>query len=156
MASPCLVYLNTSAFSSSGGRRNWLQVLCNAGVATQMALVFMIDAGCGEIPVDFSKRYVCTMFSQNFHSVMYNAGTDSLILALGPLKLTLYIICLYFCTYGCLCVFCSYTKSWLCMSVLGCLASSSGDTWASEIGSVVGRGRPRLITTLETVPRGEW
>ena len=37
-----------------------------------------------------------------------------------------------------------------CLSALCC---SCGDTWASEVGSVVG-GTPRLVTTWQKVPRG--
>lgn len=37
--------------------------------------------------------------------------------------------------------------------MLGSLACCSGDTWASEIGSVYGRN-PRLITTFNRVPAG--
>ena len=37
----------------------------------------------------------------------------------------------------------------------GALACCNGDTWASELGSVLSRGDPVLVTTLETVPKGE-
>lgn len=48
-----------------------------------------------------------------------------------------------------------YTASWMCLSLLGALACSAGDTWASEIGSVMSKSQPRLITTWEKVPVGE-
>jgi len=48
-----------------------------------------------------------------------------------------------------------YTASWMCLSLLGALACSAGDTWASEIGSVMSRSKPRLITTWEKVPVGK-
>lgn len=48
-----------------------------------------------------------------------------------------------------------YMTSWFSMSVLGCLAAVSGDTWSSEVGSVIGSSEPRLITTWEKVPRGK-
>ncbi|KAM8820802.1 TMM19 protein, partial [Eudromia elegans] len=86
-----------------GGQRNWLQVFCNGGVATELAILYMIENGPGEIAIDFSKQY---------------------------------------------------TASWMCLSLLGALACSAGDTWASEIGSVMSKSQPRLITTWEKVPVG--
>ncbi|KAM6146328.1 transmembrane protein 19 isoform 2-T2 [Phoenicopterus ruber ruber] len=86
-----------------GGQRNWVQVLCNGGVPTELAVLYMIENGPGEIPIDFSKEY---------------------------------------------------TASWMCLSLLGALACSAGDTWASEIGSVMSKNKPRLITTWEKVPVG--
>ncbi|NXG07513.1 TMM19 protein, partial [Sakesphorus luctuosus] len=86
-----------------GGQRNWIQVFCNGGVPTELALLYMIENGPGEIPIDFSKEY---------------------------------------------------TASWMCLSLLGALACSAGDTWASEIGSVMSKSKPRLITTWEQVPVG--
>lgn len=95
---------NTSVFVTLGGQRNWLQVLCNGGVPTELAILYMIENGPGEIPIDFSKQY---------------------------------------------------TASWMCLSLLGALACSAGDTWASEIGSVMSKSKPRLITTWEKVPVGK-
>ncbi len=87
-----------------GGRRNWLQVLCNGGVATELALLYLIDVGCADLPLDFSAEY---------------------------------------------------RGSWLGSAVLGALACCNGDTWASEIGSVVWtEDSPRLITSWRKVPRG--
>ncbi|NXE22944.1 TMM19 protein, partial [Ardeotis kori] len=86
-----------------GGQRNWVQVCCNGGVPTELAVLYMIENGPGEIPIDFSKQY---------------------------------------------------TASWMCLSLLGALACSAGDTWASEIGSVMSKSKPRLITTWEKVPVG--
>ncbi|XP_059834419.1 transmembrane protein 19 isoform X1 [Hypanus sabinus] len=86
-----------------GGQRNWLQVFCNGGIPTEIALLYMIENGPGEIAINFTKQY---------------------------------------------------TASWMCLSLLGALACSSGDTWASEIGSVASKKQPRLITTWEKVPIG--
>ncbi|KAM8971970.1 transmembrane protein 19 [Pelodytes ibericus] len=86
-----------------GGQRNWLQVFCNGGVPAELALLYMIEKGPGEIPIDFSKEY---------------------------------------------------TASWMCLSLLGALACSAGDTWASEIAPALSKRSPRLITTWEKVPIG--
>ncbi|XP_076222706.1 transmembrane protein 19 isoform X1 [Nomia melanderi] len=86
-----------------GGQRNWIQVLCNGGMATQLALIYLLDVGCGERPIDFDKNY---------------------------------------------------RSSWLSIGILGAFACCNGDTWASEIGTVVGTSDPFLITSRKRVPRG--
>lgn len=86
-----------------GGQRNWVQVFCNGGVPTELALLYMIEVGPGEMPIDFGKQY---------------------------------------------------SASWMCLSLLGALASSTGDTWASEVGPVLSQSQPRLITTWKEVPAG--
>lgn len=86
-----------------GGQRNWLQVICNAGVASELAVIYLIDSGCAEYPVDFQQRY---------------------------------------------------TSSWLSVAVLGAIACNCGDTFASEIGSVVGSSDPWLLLTFRRVPKG--
>ncbi|XP_034019157.1 transmembrane protein 19 [Thalassophryne amazonica] len=86
-----------------GGQRNWVQVFCNGGVPTELALLYMIEVGPCEIPVDFTKQF---------------------------------------------------SASWMCLSLLGALACSTGDTWASEVGPVLSQSQPRLITTWKEVPAG--
>uniref|UniRef100_A0A3Q3F7I4 Transmembrane protein 19 n=1 Tax=Labrus bergylta TaxID=56723 RepID=A0A3Q3F7I4_9LABR len=86
-----------------GGQRNWVQVFCNGGVPAELALLYMIEVGSGEMPIDFSKQY---------------------------------------------------SASWMCLSLLGALACSTGDTWASEVGPVLSQSQPRLITTWQGVPAG--
>lgn len=86
-----------------GGQRNWVQVLCNGGIATHLAVLYLLDVGCEERPVDFSR---------------------------------------------------DYRASWLGLGILGALACCNGDTWASELGSVIGGGDPFLITSRKRVPKG--
>ena len=40
-----------------GGQRNWLQVLCNGGMALELSLLYLLDLGLADLPVDF--RWVC-------------------------------------------------------------------------------------------------
>ncbi|XP_013164228.1 PREDICTED: transmembrane protein 19 [Papilio xuthus] len=86
-----------------GGQRNWIQVLCNGGMATQLSLLYLLDVGASERPIDFMK---------------------------------------------------DYRASWLSLGVMGVLACCNGDTWASELGTVFGKGDPVLITTWKRVPKG--
>lgn len=86
-----------------GGQRNWVQVLCNGGMAAQLAFLYILDLGCGEHPINF---------------------TDN------------------------------YRGSWLNLGVLGAFACCNGDTWASELGTVIGKAEPYLITSWRKVPKG--
>uniref|UniRef100_A0A1B6FGK0 Transmembrane protein 19 n=1 Tax=Cuerna arida TaxID=1464854 RepID=A0A1B6FGK0_9HEMI len=86
-----------------GGQRNWVQVLCNSGMALQLAFLYILDSGCGERPIDFHD---------------------------------------------------DYRGSWLSLGIVGVFACCNGDTWASELGTVVGSSSPFLVTTGRRVPRG--
>lgn len=44
-------------FKGGQGRRNWVQVFCNGGMATQLVIMYIIDCGCNERPIDFIKDY---------------------------------------------------------------------------------------------------
>ncbi|KAJ0176726.1 hypothetical protein K1T71_007905 [Dendrolimus kikuchii] len=40
-----------------GGQRNWIQVLCNGGMGAQLSLLYLLDVGASERPIDFVKDY---------------------------------------------------------------------------------------------------
>lgn len=40
-----------------GGQRTWVQVLCNGGMATQLAFLYLLDVGASERPIDFLQDY---------------------------------------------------------------------------------------------------
>ncbi|XP_061393808.1 transmembrane protein 19 isoform X2 [Musca vetustissima] len=90
-------------FKEGEGQRSWVQVLCNSGMATQLAILYLIDVGSSERTIDFVR---------------------------------------------------AYRASWLGIAVMAVFASCNGDTWASELGSVLSRSDPYLITTFKKVPRG--
>ena len=100
-----LVVKNWPSLFLAGGQRNWVQVVCNGGVASVGALFYLSMVGMKECPL----RY----------------------LPGGMLD----------------------TPSQLSLAILAALSCSCGDTWASEVGSVIG-GKPRLITSWKPVPRG--
>merc|ERR1712105_376634 len=47
-----------------------------------------------------------------------------------------------------------YRASWLGMAVLGAMACCNGDTWASELGTVLGTSDPVLLTTFQKSTNG--
>lgn len=44
-------------FKDGEGQRNWIQVFCNCGVATLLAVLYLIDCGSGEKPINFTSFY---------------------------------------------------------------------------------------------------
>lgn len=40
-----------------GGQRDWRQVLCNGGVATWLSITYMMEIGCVDLPINFSRHY---------------------------------------------------------------------------------------------------
>lgn len=90
-------------FKGGEGRRNWVQVLCNAGSSALLALLYLLDCGSGERPIDFGRQY---------------------------------------------------RASWLAVGIMSSFACCNGDTWASELGTVLCKSNPFLITTRKRVPRG--
>ena len=46
-----------------GGRRDWMQVLCNGGAATELALLYLLDVGCADLPLDFAAEYRASWLS---------------------------------------------------------------------------------------------
>jgi len=52
---PCLL-AGDVMLPCTGGQRDWKQVICNGGVATELAVIYMINAGCGEYTVDFRQH----------------------------------------------------------------------------------------------------
>lgn len=57
-----------------GGQRNWAQALCNAGMAAQLALLYLLDCGGGERPIDFKRLYRSSWLSIGIMSKEKNYG----------------------------------------------------------------------------------
>ena len=49
------IYIFMVLIHDAGGQRNWIQVFCNGGVASVLALLYIVDNGVGERPVDYAK-----------------------------------------------------------------------------------------------------
>lgn len=77
--------------------------MCNGGIPTVLACVYIIDIGVGEHPIDYAKDFNASVLS---------------------------------------------------IAILAAFACSCGDTWASELGTVMGSHPPVLITTFRKVPIG--
>merc|ERR1711936_1050055 len=37
----------------AGGQRNWLDILCSSGMAIELCLLYLIDIGSADLPIDF-------------------------------------------------------------------------------------------------------
>lgn len=78
-------------------------MVCNGGVAVEVAILYVLEGGVGEFSLDFTT-----------HSM----------------------------------------RSCLAAAILSALAGVNGDTWASELGTVLSKTEPRLITSFRKVPVG--
>lgn len=47
----------------TGGQRNWIQVICNGGVACLLATIYFLDNGCGERPVDYARDFDASLIA---------------------------------------------------------------------------------------------
>ncbi|PZC79554.1 transmembrane protein 19 [Helicoverpa zea] len=66
-----------------GGQRNWVQVLCNAGMATQLALLYLLDVGACELPIDFVSDYRASWLSIGVLGVFSCCNGDTWASELG-------------------------------------------------------------------------
>ncbi|XP_077513993.1 transmembrane protein 19 [Amblyomma americanum] len=60
-----------------GGQRNWVQVLCNGGIATEFALLYMLECGMDEKLVDLSNGWQCTILSMAVLSALAESCGDT-------------------------------------------------------------------------------
>ncbi|XP_076025560.1 transmembrane protein 19 [Genypterus blacodes] len=67
-----------------GGQRNWVQVFCNGGVPTELALLYMIEVGPGEIPIDFSKQYSASWMCLSLLAALACSTGDTWASEVGP------------------------------------------------------------------------
>lgn len=54
-----------------GGQRNWIQVLCNGGMAAQLGLLYLLDVGASERPIDFVGDYRASWLSIGMLGKLY-------------------------------------------------------------------------------------
>lgn len=67
-----------------GGQRNWVQVFCNGGVPTELALLYMIEVGPGEIPIDFGKQYSASWMCLSLLGALACCTGDTWASEVGP------------------------------------------------------------------------
>jgi len=46
-----------------GGQRNWIQVICNAGPASFFAILYILEVGCVNLPIDFSLTFSASWYA---------------------------------------------------------------------------------------------
>lgn len=66
----------------TGGQRNWVQVLCNSGMAVQLALLYILDSGCGERPIDFHDDYRASWLALGVIGQHKNTNTSLIMCSL--------------------------------------------------------------------------
>lgn len=66
-----------------GGQRNWIQVICNGGVAAEMAILYMIEIGITESAIDFRNNYVSSWLSIAVLASIAGANGDTWASELG-------------------------------------------------------------------------
>lgn len=110
-------------------QRNWVQIVCNLGVAAQLAVFGLIESnGPGELPLDFQKSFT--------NSCLIVGVLGKELIDLKNLILKDLLLITFF------------------QSLIGALSCCLGDTLASELGTVLSKKDPFLITTFKRVPRG--
>lgn len=69
-------HLKRKILPNQDERRNWLQVMCNAGVASQFAIIFMLERGiANENPINFKFDYYSSWFAMGvLGSIACNNG----------------------------------------------------------------------------------
>lgn len=66
-----------------GGQRNWIQALCNGGMAGQLALLYLLDSGAGEHSIDFTQEYRSSWLSTGILGAFACANADTWASELG-------------------------------------------------------------------------
>lgn len=66
------------AHFEENSQRSWVHVLCNGGMATQLALLYLLDVGCQERPIDFDKYYRSSWLSIGILGIYILKNKESL------------------------------------------------------------------------------
>lgn len=67
----------------TGGQRNWIQVVCNGGVAAWLAIIYMIEVGCTELPINFKRHYTSSWLAMAVLGSLSCCCGDTLASELG-------------------------------------------------------------------------
>ncbi|CAL1295367.1 unnamed protein product [Larinioides sclopetarius] len=60
-----------------GGQRDWHQVLCNGSASTLMAMVYFLNGGSEEIPIEFNKNYFRSWLAAGVLAALAGANGDT-------------------------------------------------------------------------------
>lgn len=60
-----------------GGQRNWIQVLCNGGMGAQLSLLYLLDVGASERPINFINDYRASWLSLGILGVFSCCNGDT-------------------------------------------------------------------------------
>lgn len=66
-----------------GGQRNWVQVLCNGGVATELSLLYVLECGAGERVIDPNNNWQGSMLALGVLSALAESCGDTWASELG-------------------------------------------------------------------------
>ncbi|XP_064456001.1 transmembrane protein 19-like isoform X2 [Ornithodoros turicata] len=66
-----------------GGQRNWVQVLCNGGVATELALLYVLECGVGEKVINPRHSWLGSMLALGVMSALAESCGDTWASELG-------------------------------------------------------------------------
>lgn len=60
-----------------GGQRNWMQVICNGGVPTAISIIYLLEIGSKESPVNYARDFTGSMLSMTILGALACCNGDT-------------------------------------------------------------------------------